>query len=202
MTDASEKSVADKLKENGIIKPAKLAHIVLRTSQFERLVEWYKFVFGAEVVYENGQLAFLTYDDEHHRFAILGIPDLEEPPEGTVGVHHVAFTYNSLRDLMDTYVRLRDKGIKPIYPINHGPTTSLYYADPDGNQLELQIENYDSVEESTRFFFSDAFAENPIGVEFDPEDLLARLNAGEPEENLKKRPDAGAKNLSDVTKLR
>ena len=74
----------------------------------------------------------------------------------------------------------------------------MYYADPDGNQLEFQVENYDSVIESTKFFYSEEFAENPIGVEFDPEDMIARLRAGEPEEQLKKRPRAGAKGLADV----
>jgi catechol-2,3-dioxygenase len=194
-------SSATAANTDGIIRPAKLAHIVLRTSRYEVLKAWYIQVFGATVVFENGQLAFLTYDDEHHRFAIIGIPNLADQVEGVVGVHHVAFTYSTLTDLMDTYERLRDAGIKPVYPINHGPTTSLYYADPDGNQLELQVENYDSVEESAQFFFSDAFAENPIGVEFNPEELLQKIRAGVPEAELKKRPDIGAQGLDDV-KLR
>src|SRR3546814_17462514 len=67
---------------------------------------------------------------------------------------------------MATYERLRDKGIRPVFPINHGPTTSMYYADPDGNQIELQVDNYDKIEDATAFFYSEAFAENPVGVEF------------------------------------
>jgi hypothetical protein len=77
----------------------------------------------------------------------------------------------------------------------------LYYADPDRNQLEFQVENYDSVEESSKFFFSKAFAENPVGVEFDPDELLMRLRAGEPEHELKRRPDDGVRDVSDI-KLR
>src|SRR3546814_5760383 len=73
---------------------------------------------------------------------------------------------------MATYERLRDKGIRPVFPINHGPTTSMYYADPDGNQIELQVDNYDKIEDATAFFYSEAFAENPVGVEFDPDELL------------------------------
>jgi hypothetical protein len=103
-----------------------------------------------------------------------------------------------LHELVAQYERLRDNGIKPVFVINHGPTTSMYYADPDGNQLEFQVENYESVIESTKFFYSEEFAENPIGVEFDPEDLIARLRAGEPEGQLKKRPRTGAKGLADV----
>jgi len=183
------------------VKPIKLAHVVLRTSQFEKLVAWYKFVLNCNAVFENELLSFLTYDEEHHRIAILNVPDLGEQPEAVAGVHHIAFTFASMADLMAQYSRLRDEDIKPVFVINHGPTTSMYYCDPDGNQLEFQIENYDSVEESTRFFYSEEFAENPIGVEFDPEDMLAKLAAGVPEAELKRRPRAGAKGLDDI-KLR
>ncbi|MEZ5749035.1 MAG: VOC family protein [Caenibius sp.] len=187
--------------QNAILPPARLAHVVLRTSNFAEMIAWYETVFGAKRVFENEFLCFLTYDEEHHRIAILNMPDLKPAPDGITGFHHAAFTYDTLGDLLATYKRLRDLGIKPIFPINHGPTTSMYYADPDGNQIELQIENYPSVEESTQFFFTPAFAENPIGVEFDPDDLLRRFEAGEPEATLKLRPDIGQRGLEAV-KLR
>jgi hypothetical protein len=38
------------------------------------------------------------------------------------------------------------------------------------------------------FFESDAFAENPVGVLFDPDELAARFEAGEPVAELVKRP--------------
>ena len=186
---------------HGIVAPAKLAHFVIRTSRYEQILAWYQTVLNAHIVFKNDALAFLTYDDEHHRLAVINMPGLSEQPEGAAGVHHVAFTYASLKDLLENYERLKQIGIEPVFPINHGPTTSIYYADPDYNQLELQVENFNNVEESTAFFFSDAFAENPIGTEFDPADLLARLRAGEAEVDLKRRPDVGPKGLSDV-KLR
>ncbi|WP_374413751.1 VOC family protein [Novosphingobium colocasiae] len=194
-------TVAKPLDTSTIISPARLAHFVLRTSRFQEMIDWYKAVLGAEPAFQNEILAFLSYDEEHHRVAFLHMPDLKPQPEGIVGVHHVAFTYDSLSDLLATYKRLRDLGIKPIFPINHGPTTSMYYADPDGNQVELQVDNYDNIEDATAFFFSEAFAENPIGVEFDPEDLLARVEAGEDQEALKRRPDIGKRGLEAV-KLR
>jgi catechol-2,3-dioxygenase len=186
------------LTNDGVIRPVKLAHFVLRSSRYAEIVAWYQLVLGCRAVFANDLLTFLTYDDEHHRVAILNVPDLATQAGGVAGVHHIAFTYGSLGELLAHYERLRDAGIKPVFVINHGPTTSLYYADPDGNQLEFQVENYADVVESTKFFFSDEFAENPIGVEFDPEDLIARMRAGEPEESLKKRPRAGARGLADV----
>ena len=195
-TDASAVDIKSQM-----VSPAKLAHIVLRTNQYDKILDWYKTVLNAKPAFENEMLAFLSYDDEHHRVAILNIPTLVNQPEGANGVHHVAFTYDSLKDLLENYERLAAMGIEPVYPINHGPTTSLYYEDPDHNQLEFQVENYDSVEESGQFFFSEAFARNPIGVEIDPADLLRRLRAGEPEASLKTRADVGEKTLADV-KLR
>lgn len=184
-----------------VIPPSRLAHFVLRTSRFEEMVSWYQAVLGAVPAFKNDILAFLSYDEEHHRVAFVNMPDLEEQKEGVAGFHHAAFTYDSLADLMATYKRLRDMGIKPVFPINHGPTTSMYYADPDGNQIELQVDNYDDIEDATKFFYSEAFAENPIGVEFDPEDLLRKLESGENEEGLKRRPDIGKRGLEAV-KLR
>jgi catechol 2,3-dioxygenase-like lactoylglutathione lyase family enzyme len=50
-------------------KPSKFAHIVYRTRRFEEMTSWYERVFEAKVQYKNPALAFLTYDEEHHRFA-------------------------------------------------------------------------------------------------------------------------------------
>ena len=58
-----------------VISPAKLAHVVLRTGNFEKMVEFWKTFLGAEATYENDFLSFLTYDEEHHRIAVVAIPD-------------------------------------------------------------------------------------------------------------------------------
>ena len=182
----------------GIVSPIKLAHVVLRTSRMKELMAWYKLVLNATVAHEGDNIAFLAYDDEHHRVAFINIPNLGSQPDGIVGMHHIAFTYASLKDLLRNYVRLRELGIEPTWPINHGPTTSIYYTDPDGNQLEFQIDNYDTVEEAGEFFSTEAFATNPIGVDFDPEELLRRLEAGEDEVALKERPASGPRDVDTI----
>ncbi|MEL7029304.1 MAG: VOC family protein [Pseudomonadota bacterium] len=193
------KSPAD---SSDVVSPVKLAHFVIRTSRYEEILDWYTTALGAHTVFRNEQLAFLTYDDEHHRIAILNMPGLSDQPDGIVGIHHVAFTYRSLGELLQNFVRLRNSSILPALSINHGPTTSLYYVDPDGNQLEFQVENFETVEESTEFFHSEEFARNPIGVEFDPDDLIARMEAGSLERELLKRPESKGVTLSEVTALR
>ncbi len=173
-----------------LVKLASFAHFVLRCSDKSKSVEWYQAVLGMEIVHENPMLAFMTYDDEHHRIALVQTNFEGEVPVGAPGLDHVAYTLKSLGDLLSTYKRLKAKGIEPVWPINHGLTTSLYYADPDGNRVEFQVENYDTKEELNNFMHSDTFAANPIGVDFDPEKLLARYENGDPMEELIKQGSA------------
>ena len=91
----------------------------------------------------------------------------------------MAYTYASLNDLFENYAQLKERGIRPYWCIHHGITVSMYYADPDGNQMEFQIDSYRSSEEANAFIKAH-FMVNPIGVEYDPEDWLARLRAGTP----------------------
>jgi catechol-2,3-dioxygenase len=172
----------------GRIAPIRLAHIVRRTARFDEMIAWYRTVLAAEVTHADDVLAFLTYDDEHHRIAIARIPGLEEQSPSAAGTDHVAFTYADLGDLLQTYARLKSEGIEPFWAINHGPTTSLYYKDPDGNKVELQVDNFRTADGCNAWMRSDAFAANPIGVVFEPDELLARYRAGEPLERLAARP--------------
>jgi catechol-2,3-dioxygenase len=167
------------------VRPSKFVHVVYRTRRFEQMVAWYQTVFDARVQHRNPALAFLTYDDEHHRFAFANLAVLQ--PDGTgsdkqglIGVDHVAYTYASLQDLFDNYVQLKAKGIVPYWCIHHGVTVSMYYADPDGNQMEFQVDAFASSEEANAFMCGPINAANPIGVEYDPEEWLARMQAGAP----------------------
>jgi catechol-2,3-dioxygenase len=186
MSNQADRSA--KLAERGRVAPIKMAHVVRRTSRLDEMVAWYETVLAAETVHRDGMLAFLTYDDEHHRIALAGIPGLEEQSPLAAGTDHVAFSYADLGDLLYTYARLKRAGIEPYWCINHGPTTSLYYKDPDGNRIELQVDNFADAEEAARWMRSGAFAANPIGVVFDADALVARYEAGEPIEQLTAQP--------------
>ena len=161
----------------------KFVHVVYRTRRFEQMVRWYQTVFDAEVQYRNPVFAFLTYDGEHHRFAFANLDVLkpettERDRRGLIGVDHLAYTYASLRDLLENYQHLKAQGVEPYWCVHHGMTVSMYYADPDGNQMEFQVDCFGSNEEVNAFMASPHFAANPIGVEYDPADWLARLRAG------------------------
>ena len=169
--------------------PSKFAHVVYNTHRYDEMIDWYLKVFEARVQHRDERLAFLTYDEEHHRFAFANLGPLpEDAPKPRLGrgpgVNHVAYTWRDLGEFVGLYRRLKADGIVPVRPVKHGLTLSMYYADPDGNQMEFQVDSYGSNDEANAFMAGPHFAANPIGVEYDPEEWLARRRAGERLENF------------------
>jgi hypothetical protein len=171
---------------SGSSSPAKIAHFVIRTTPecFEEMWKWYLVVLDAEIAFQNPFSCFMTYDDEHHRVAVIAMPGLVERPDNAVGMDHVAFTYANIGDLLRNYERLAELGITPAMPLHHGPTLSMYYQDPQRNQVELQIDVFDTAEETDAFLQSEQFMRNPIGVLYEPAELAKRLHEGVSEAEL------------------
>ena len=170
---------------NNIGQP-QLAHVEYQTRQFEAMLAWYDQVFGAKVMNQTPAMAFLSFDEEHHRFALLNLETVAPggpSHRGAVGVNHIAYTLPSATALMTMYRRLKGHGLEPVWPVHHGLTLSLYYDDPDGNRIEFQVDALPPGE-GARYLSSAAMDANPVGVNFDPEALLARFEAGASEAEL------------------
>lgn len=169
------------------LAPAKLSHVVIRCIDPARLRDWYLTVLQAHVSYENEMVCFLTYDDEHHRIGLVRIPGLRQDAPPAPGLEHIAFTYPDLGLLLANYRRLRDRGIEPFWTINHGPTISLYYRDPEGNKVELQVDVFATADEINDFL-AKYYPENFMGIIFDPEEMIRKYEAGAPLAELYRRP--------------
>jgi|GEM_PF-6517337 catechol 2,3-dioxygenase-like lactoylglutathione lyase family enzyme len=75
----------------------KFAHNVFQTAQPEAMRDWYCTVLDAHVVYEDATLTFLTFDDEHHRVALLHPPiPMQAKTATTAALHHSAYTFDSI----------------------------------------------------------------------------------------------------------
>ena len=156
-----------------VIKPI-LHHVTLKTSRLQEMVDWYRAVLGVEVQFQDAYNAWTTNDGANHRIAFLAAPGLSDDPEKSrhTGMHHSAFEYASFADLMASYERMRAEGIAPAFCLEYGLTISLYYRDPEGNFVELQSDNFGDWAASSEWMrTSPVFAQNPIGVFFDPERL-------------------------------
>jgi len=159
--------------------PKKLSHIVLQTNRRREMIDWYCTVLGAEVLYDAERISFISYDDEHHRVAFLDPGPLSERKPDAAGLNHVAFTFGDLDDLIGNYQRLKQLGIRPHRCVDHGVTTSMYYHDPDHNQVELLVDNFPIAAEGKAYMRQrSASDKNPVGVAFDPEELVERARAG------------------------
>jgi catechol 2,3-dioxygenase-like lactoylglutathione lyase family enzyme len=181
------------------VSPYKLSHAVLRTAHLDETIRHYQVLLNARMVFDqrpNG--AGLTYDEEHHRIALVAVPAAPADhgtgenihladDAGTVGLEfssapgleHLAFTFESLGALLGMYVRAKAAGFKPVYCINHGPTVSIYYADPDGHKNEMMIDTM-PMELADECLHTPEFAANPIGWPFDPDELVAGYEADVP----------------------
>lgn len=181
------------MAEATAIRPT-LHHFNLKTTRLQELIDWYSIVVGAEVTFQDATGAWLTNDAANHRIALLCFPGFVDDPdrETRTGMHHSAFEYESFADLNSTYLRLRDTGIEPDICIDHGMTLSYYYKDPDGNRVELQIDNFADWSASKEWMrTSRDFHANPIGVFVDPARIAEQAATGQPFTDIHRQAMAG-----------
>jgi catechol 2,3-dioxygenase len=177
------------------IKRPVLHHVLLKTTRLQETIDWYAAVVGCEVVFQDAGIAFLSNDGANHRISLLSSPLLSEDPEFRkhAGMHHLAFEYESVDDLLDTWVRVREEfGYEPHMSLHHGPTLSFYYVDPNGNSVELQADSFGDWQQSKAFIHgSPHFRADPIGKFVDPAKLVAARAAGTAPDELLRRAYAG-----------
>ena len=103
--------------------PLHLAHFGLRTRDLPAAISWYGKVFNAQVRFQDNLTAFMSFDDEHHRFVLWDDGDTGEKPENARGVDHVGFGCGSPSALADHYERL--KGLSYSEQLLHTYATKL-----------------------------------------------------------------------------
>ena len=167
--------------------------------------QWYATVLGMSVVFETSSplgkdspikasAAWVTNDAANHRIGLIEMPQLTQDPQRSAHtrLQHIAFEYASLDDLLATYVRLKEEGILPLLAADHGPTLSMYYADPDGNSVELFADNFGDWAKSGHFMrTSPEFADRPMGSYTDPDKLVQARAGGASTEEIHHRAYAG-----------
>ena len=122
-----------------------LGHVVIKVRDVARSEAFYNGILGLPIVARSTQapMTFFSLGD-HHDFAVMALGDDAETPSGkAVGLAHVAFKIgNSLDELKEAKQHLDAEGIKSA-PVDHEVTQSLYFQDPDGNQVELYVDTSD-----------------------------------------------------------
>ena len=146
-----------------------LVHVAFQTGQPEAMRDRYCTVLGSHVVHAGHGLRFLTFDEGHYRIALLDLPEgvatCKAPT--TAALHHTAFTFDTLGDLLARYQALSAAGIEPAVPSQRGVTSSLYCRDSDGDFVELQIDNFAAPDEATAYMRGPEYDADPVGPAFD-----------------------------------
>ena len=130
------------------LKPVSLDHVNIYVRNAARSHEWYTDILGLhtqDIFYHPGtermRAAFLACDRDHaHDIALFEVGDEAAlPQKGQVGLNHVAWRMANLDDLAAMYQKLKTKGV-PIHVADHTVSIGVYFADPDGNGLEVYYE--------------------------------------------------------------
>jgi catechol 2,3-dioxygenase-like lactoylglutathione lyase family enzyme len=189
-------------ERHGGFRPKEYAHVVFRTAQPEALIDWYCKVLGMQVVMRHPAISFLTWDGSQDRLAVISEPNAPVAAPNSAGFHHAAYEIENLRELIGQYRTLKKQGIIPEQCLNHGVATSMYYRDPDNNQIELTVGSFKTVDDLNEWLATGALDINPLGVFLDPEELAARVDSGEPEEEILKPHPQHTEHAAALTDMR
>ena len=122
---------------------AALSHFGIHVTDIARMEAFYTRVLGL-LVSDRGALAsgptlvFLSRDpDEHHQLVLV----TGRPAGGGYNVvNQISFKLPALDDLKTMHQRLREEGLKEFRIVTHGNAWSIYFADPEGNRVELFVD--------------------------------------------------------------
>jgi len=128
-----------------MIHPERIAHVVLKVRNLEESKKFYTETLGMQVMKQAPQIkaVFLSFNGrDHHEIALFEIgPKAEAPQAGQTGMLHFAMRLRTEEDLAAAYKELKEKNVPVSFTVNHGISKSIYFRDPDNNELEVYCDN-------------------------------------------------------------
>lgn len=188
------------------LQAPQLSEIVIKTRHFEAIRHWYETMLGIKpffvrpagpepswtgalsVAFYRLHVAF-PYTQVLGIFEVPGVGERSVQTAGDPGLHHMQFRNASLTELFERYDVMKAAGILPRRTFNHGPGTSFYYEDPDGNTVELSSTNFPVEADYLAYFTTEAYRKNISGIEIDAEAYIGRFRSGVPQSELIRIPD-------------
>jgi predicted esterase/catechol 2,3-dioxygenase-like lactoylglutathione lyase family enzyme len=121
-----------------------LGHIQLHVRDLDRSIAFYKRYLDMRVTERVGKVfAFLSLGYHHHDLALQYVgPEALDPPPNTIGVVNVAFEVLNQLLFAEVYKSLLDGGIE-VRTADHFVSWSMYFDDPDGNNIEIYCDTRD-----------------------------------------------------------
>jgi catechol-2,3-dioxygenase len=151
----------------------RFSHFGLSVSDIDAMERFYCGVLGFSVT-DRGEalgfkLVFLSRNPDDHHQIVLATGKPANIPPNTVNqmfgpaINQISFWMDGLSELRLLHGKLGEAGVKNITPLNHGIAWSLYFPDPEGNNLECFVD--------TPWYMQQPFAE-PLDMSLDDDTLL------------------------------
>ena len=126
---------------------ANLGHVVFYVRDLERSARFYTEIVGLEVRGRifNDRAALLTGGSTHHELLLIQVGEAQGPMHGRrIGLYHVGW---KIGESLDELTALKSRILELGYDIDglsdHTISQSIYLRDPDGNEVELYVDNPD-----------------------------------------------------------
>ena len=120
-----------------------LGHVVLKVRDLNRSMPFYAQVLGLKEVARMGdRMVFFSIAGNHHDLALVQTgSEAPSAPEQSPGLAHVAFKVgDSLDELRAMQDWLETHGVELDRLADHRVSQSIYFHDPDGNQIEVFVD--------------------------------------------------------------
>lgn len=125
------------------IRPT-LTHAGMWVRDMEKMEAFYTRVLGFSVSDRgfveryNGHITFMTNDPKLHHQVILAEG---RPADAPSTINQLSFEVASLDELREMYHRAVVEDVENLLPRNHGNAWSVYFDDPEGNNLEVYLDS-------------------------------------------------------------
>ena len=115
----------------------RLSHVGLYVRDVPMMIDFYTKVLGFVVSdgAEDGRITFLSRNPSDHHQVVLVRGRATDT--GTPMVQQVSFNVGDLANVRHAYRKVKGAGCQNIRPICHGNAWSVYFHDPEGNQIEM-----------------------------------------------------------------
>ena len=122
-----------------------LGHVVFYVRDLRASVDFYTSIVGLDVVgmIFNGRAAILSGGKTHHELLLIAVGEAPGPLTGRrIGLYHVAW---KVGESLQALRQVRDRVIENGYTVDglsdHTVSQSIYLRDPDGNEVELYVDD-------------------------------------------------------------
>ncbi len=122
-----------------------LGHVVFYVRSLEESVAFYRDVVGLTLVGRifSGRAAALTGGTTHHELLLIEVGDAPGPLQNRrIGLYHVGW---KIGENLDELRQMRDRLVAGGHDIeglsDHAVSQSIYLRDPDGNEIELFVDD-------------------------------------------------------------